>query len=156
MSGRGPARASVAVSTAGPSAAADIGAARQAFIAALRAGEGVAAAAAYTPDARLLAPSAELLTGRDSIASFWQAGIEAGIDGIELQALDLEIDPGGQSALEIGRYVLRLNSSSSAAVEDRGRYLLVYRRESDGIWRRAAETFSPGDVPPRSIPVGVR
>lgn len=123
-------------------------------MAALRAGRGLAAAAAYTLDARLLAPSAELLMGRDAIASFWQAGIEAGVDGIELQALDLEVDPGGESALEIGRYVLRLNSSSEAAVEDRGRYLLVYRREGDGVWRRAAETFNPGDVPARSRPLG--
>jgi hypothetical protein len=37
-------------------------------------------------------------------------------------------------------------------VVDRGRYLLVYRREADGAWRRAAETFNPGDVPTRPEP----
>jgi ketosteroid isomerase-like protein len=125
---------------------AQIAAARFTFIAALRRGDAVGAATAYTGDARLLAPSAELLTGRSSIASFWQAGIDAGVDWIELYALDLEIEPGGDTACEIGRYVLRLTSPSGEAVVDRGRYLLVYRREADGSWRRAAETFSPGDV----------
>ena len=129
------------------SPSAEIAVARLTFIAALRQGDAVEAATAYTDDARLLAPSAELLTGRSSIASFWQAGIDAGVDSIELHALDLAIEPGGDTACEIGRYVLRLTSDSGEAVVDRGRYLLVYRREADGSWRRAAETFHPGDVP---------
>jgi uncharacterized protein (TIGR02246 family) len=132
----------------------ELAAARLGFIAALRSGDGEAAAAAYTTDARLLAPSAELLSGRDAIAAFWQAGIEAGVDSIELQALDLEVDPGGDAAVEIGRYVLRLTPSSGQAIEDRGRYLLVYRRENDGVWRRAAETFNPGDGPERRAAPG--
>ena len=132
-----------------------IAAARLAFIAALRRGDAIAASGAYTNDARLLAPSAELLAGRASIARFWQAGIDSGVDSIELHALDLEIEPGGETACEIGRYLLRLTAPSGEAVVDRGRYLLLYRREADGTWRRAAETFNPGDVPPRVEPIAV-
>lgn len=126
-------------------AAEAIAAARDAFITALQRGDVTAASAAYTGDARLLAPSAELVTGRQSIARFWQAGVDAGVDSIELHALDLEVEPGGQAALEIGRYVLRLTSPSGELIVDRGRYLLVYRHEPDGAWRRAAETFNPED-----------
>ena len=135
---------------------AEIAAARQTFIAALRQGDASAAAGAYTDDARLLAPSSELLMGRSSIARFWQAGIDAGVDSIELQALDLEIEPTGETACEIGRYALRLTSPSGTGVVDRGRYLLVYRHEADGAWRRAAETFNPGDVPTRVEPAKER
>ena len=131
---------------------AEIAAARRTLIAALRRGDAAGAASAYTDDARLLAPSAELLTGRSSIASFWQAGIDTGVDSIEFHALDLEIEPGGDIACEIGWYVLRLTSPSGEAVVDRGRYLLIYRREADGSWRRAAEMFNPGDVPSRVEP----
>jgi ketosteroid isomerase-like protein len=117
-------------------------------MAALRGGDGPAAASAYTDDARLMAPSAELLAGRPSIARFWQAGIDAGVDSIELHAVDLVIES-DDTAHEIGRYVLRLTSPSGEAVVDRGRYMLVYRREADGAWRRAAETFNPEDAPSR-------
>ena len=135
---------------------AEIAAARQSFIAALRQSDASAAAGAYTDDARLLAPSSELLVGRSSIVRFWQAGIDAGVDSIELQALDLEIEPGGETACEIGRYALRLTSPSGVGVVDRGRYLLVYRREADGAWRRAAETFNPDGVPTRVEPAALR
>jgi ketosteroid isomerase-like protein len=141
------------VPSVGPSGAIEeIAAARQAFIAALHRRDASGAALAYTSDARLLAPSAELLAGRPSITRFWQAGIDAGVDSIELQALDVEIEPGGGAACEIGRYVLRLTSPSGDAVVDRGRYLLVYRRDADGAWRRAAETFNPGDMPALAEP----
>jgi len=126
----------------------DIEAARAAFIDALRRGDAAAASAAYTEDARLLAPSTEVLTGRASVARFWQAGIDAGVEGIDLDSGGVEVEPGGDVATEIGRYVLSLRPSRGPVVLDRGTYLLVYRRV-EGAWRRAAETFHP-DLPPAS------
>lgn len=116
--------------------------ARNAFIAALRRGDLEATASAYAEDARLLAPSAEVLSGRSSILRFWQAGVEAGVDAIDLVAHEVEVEAGGDVAYEIGRYVLSLRPPDGPAVTDRGRYLLVYRRGTDGSWRRAVETFS--------------
>lgn len=133
--------------TAPALAAHDIGAARAAFIDALRRGDAAAAAAAYTDDARLLAPSTEALSGRASIARFWQAGIDAGVQGIELESGGVDIEPGGDVATEIGRYVLSVRPDRGPVVVDRGTYLLVYRRV-DGAWRRAAETFHPDLAPP--------
>jgi ketosteroid isomerase-like protein len=123
-----------------------IGAARAAFIEALQRGDAAAASAAYTEDARLLAPSTEVLSGRASVARFWQAGIDAGVEAIDLQSGGVEIEPGGDVATEMGRYVLSLRPDRGPVVVDRGSYLLVYRRV-DGAWRRAAETFHP-DLPP--------
>ena len=126
-------------------AADDIGIARVAFIDALRRGDAAAASAAYTEDARLLAPSSEILNGRASVARFWQAGIDAGVEGIALESGGVEVEPGGDVATEIGRYVLSLRPDRGPVVLDRGTYLLVYRRV-EGAWRRAAETFHP-DLP---------
>lgn len=134
-----------------PASAPAIGiqAAREAFVAALRRGDAESAARAYTEDARLMAPSAEVLTGRPAIAQFWRAGVEVGIEAIELESLEVKVEPGGNVAYEIGRYVLQLRSPSGQQVVDRGRYLLVHRREADARWRRAVETFNP-DTPPTS------
>jgi ketosteroid isomerase-like protein len=123
-------------------AADDFAIARAAFIDALRRGDAAAASAAYTDDARLLAPSAEVLSGRASVARFWQAGIDAGMDHIELESDGVEVEAGGEVATEFGRYVLSLRAGSGPPIVDRGTYLLVYRRQA-GTWLRAAETFSP-------------
>jgi ketosteroid isomerase-like protein len=113
--------------------------ARHAFIGAFARRDSDGAAAVYTQDARLLAPSTELLRGRDAVRDFWRAGIESGIESVELEMLELQ--PYSGLAYEIGRYVLRLSNESGTTVVDRGKYLLVHRREADGAWRRAVEMF---------------
>ena len=135
----------------GPAPSSDhdaIGAARAAFAEALRGGDATAAAAVYSEDASLLPPSAEPLKGREAIAAFWRAGVEAGISDVELDALELERVEG--LAYEIGRYALRLQPDDGAAVVDRGSYVLVHTRQTDGSWRRAVEMFSP-DVQTRRV-----
>jgi uncharacterized protein (TIGR02246 family) len=115
------------------------------FVVALRGGDAAAASAVYADDAQLLAPSAEVFAGRDAIAAFWQAGLEAGIAEVELEELTLT---GGESiAWEVGRYTLRLEPADEKPVVDRGKYLLVHEKQQDGSWRRAVEMFNP-DAPP--------
>lgn len=119
--------------------------ARAAFLAALRRGDARAASALYAERARLLAPSAEVMEGREAIARFWQAGLEAGLSEVELEALELE--PHDGVAYELGRYALRLEPAEGGSVVDRGKYALVHERQDDGTWLRAVETFNP-DAPP--------
>jgi uncharacterized protein (TIGR02246 family) len=120
-----------------------LAASRAAFQVALRLGDVATVATAYTEDARLLAPSAEVLIGREAITRFWQAGIDAGVDAIELRMTDVSFEADAAIAYEIGRYALLLAVSRGERLVDRGRYLLVYRLEPDGQWRRAVETFNP-------------
>jgi uncharacterized protein (TIGR02246 family) len=112
-----------------------------AFVAALKDGDAKAACTVYADDARLLAPSAELMQGRDAIEAFWRAGLEAGIAEVELETIELERHDG--LAYEIGRYALWLRPLDDAAVVDRGKYVLVHERQRDGSWRRAVEMFNP-------------
>jgi ketosteroid isomerase-like protein len=114
---------------------------RAAFVAALNAGRSADAAMLYAEDARLLAPSAEVIEGRDAIEAFWRAGLQSGLAEIQLD--QLELDPRDGVAYEIGRYTLRFAPSEGGPVVDRGNYLLVHRRQADGGWRRAIETFNP-------------
>jgi uncharacterized protein (TIGR02246 family) len=118
---------------------------RTRFVAALAGGDATAAPAVYADDAQLLAPSAEVFAGREAIAAFWRAGLDAGIAGVELEELTLERNSG--VAREIGRSALRLEPAEGESVVDRGKYLLVHERRHDGSWRWAVESTCeiPGD-----------
>ena len=115
--------------------------ARRAFSAAMRRGDARAVGAAYSIDATLIAPAAEVLHGRPAIEAFWRTGLEAGVNDVELEAIDVRHQ--GDVAVEVGRYALHVVQERGAAIIDRGRYLLVHRVESDGRWLRTAEMFSP-------------
>jgi uncharacterized protein (TIGR02246 family) len=120
---------------------------RAAFVAALTSGDANAASTVYADDAKMLAPSAELLRGREAIEAFWNAGVEAGLSAVELDLLELERDDG--LAYEIGRYTLTVDAAGEGVI-DRGKYVLVHRRQADGTWLRAVEMFSPDTPPARS------
>jgi ketosteroid isomerase-like protein len=126
-----------------PSSAADIdrlAAARAAFVEAIRHRDAGAVAELYDNDARLVAPDLDPLRGRDDVAAFWQAGVASGITDVELVPEDVEVT--ASLAWEVGRYVLWLAPESGEPIVDRGRYLLIYARDTAG-WRRAAEMFRP-------------
>ncbi len=120
---------------------AGIGDGRTVFAHGLRHGDTKAIASVYADAARLLAPSAHLIEGRDAIEAFWQAGLDAGVVDIELEAAALERRD--HVAFEIGRYALQIRPEAGGTVVDRGRYLVVLEQQPDGTWRRAVEMFSP-------------
>jgi ketosteroid isomerase-like protein len=116
--------------------------AQDAFVAALEDGDATAASASYTPDARLLAPSAELFRGRPAIERFWRAGVDTGIAQVRLETLELVRRYG--LAYEIGRYAHGLRPSDGAPIVDRGTFVRVHERQADGSWLWALEMFNPG------------
>jgi ketosteroid isomerase-like protein len=118
-----------------------IAAARAAFSNAIGRGDTKAAAAVYSVAASLVAPSADLIEGRDSIEAFWRAGIDSGVAAVELEAVRVEHQD--RLAYELGRYVFRIRSGPQGLAVDRGRYVLVLERRNDGSWCRTVEMFSP-------------
>jgi ketosteroid isomerase-like protein len=128
-----------------------IAASRVAFVDALNAGRPEDAAALYAVDARLLAPSAQVIDGRAAIESFWRAGVQAGVADVELEPL--ELDHRGGAVYEIGHYTLRLTPDGETPRSEGGKYLLVHQRQPDGSWQWAVEMFNP-DGPPTGIPNG--
>ena len=124
-----------------------IGEARDAFVGALESGDARAASASYTPDARLLAPSAELFRGRAAIEHFWMAGLDTGISDVLLETLELVRRNG--IAYEIGRYQLGLRPADGIPVLERGKYVRVHEQQEDGSWLWALEMFNPVAQSPR-------
>lgn len=117
--------------------------ARQAFAKALASRDAPFAASIYAEDARLLPPLVDLVEGRDEIQAFWQAGVDSGIAGVDLEPLDCtEL---GSVAYELGRYSISMGADAARIVE-RGRYMTVHRL-IDGRWQRAAEMFTSDSQP---------
>lgn len=118
---------------------------RARFAAALGRADTEALAALYTADATLLPPAAAPINGREAIRRFWQAGLDAGIVAIRLEAARLDHDT--RLAYELGRYELWLEPAASQTVIDRGNYVLVHSQQEDRNWRRRVEIFTPASPP---------
>jgi uncharacterized protein (TIGR02246 family) len=104
------------------------------FAAALNAKDAKAAAALYTEDAVLIPPGEPILKGRPAIEDYWRGAIEsAGIREVSVETMDARSS--GSLGYETGSFVLTFDGPGGEPVVERGRYVELLRRESDGTWR---------------------
>jgi ketosteroid isomerase-like protein len=87
-------------------------------------------AALCTDDAKVLPPDGPIVTGKAAIETFWkETAASLGIEGAKLTTLDLEV--AGDTAYEVGEAVLSLSSGQRPRVK----YVVVWRKGGDGVWR---------------------
>jgi uncharacterized protein (TIGR02246 family) len=106
------------------------------------AGDAAAVAAIFTEDAWQMPPHSPPLIGRKAIGAFWQQALTWGKWQFDLKTLAVTVS--GPLAIERGHYRLTFEPGSAAppgmvAFEDKGNYLVQWRREHDGEWRAVAD-----------------
>jgi ketosteroid isomerase-like protein len=87
-------------------------------------------------------PNNPALIGKKAIRDFWSQALQWGKweFTFETQKVDARTD----MAVERGKYILRFTAGEKAppgvnSFEDRGNYLVHWRRENDGEWRAVAD-----------------
>jgi uncharacterized protein (TIGR02246 family) len=94
----------------------------------------------YAQDAVLMPPNHAIVEGRGQIQNFLQGLITAGFSGIKLETTSIASD--GDLAYGRGRYTLSMSPPGGAAVQDEGKYIVVYRRQGKTGWRAIADIFN--------------
>jgi uncharacterized protein (TIGR02246 family) len=98
------------------------------------AGDPKALAGVYTLDAVLMNPNAPDVRGRENI----EAGFRAAFANIAFRAMTLtplEVTANDGQAWELSTFTQLVERAGQPPVEDKGRVMLVWVRESDGYWR---------------------
>ena len=89
----------------------------------------------YTGDASLLPPNAPQANGKAAIRDFWKAFLAAGVSDVVLETGS--VTSSGDLAYGTGKY-----GFTAAGARQSGKYLVVYRRQSNGSYRAVADAFS--------------
>jgi uncharacterized protein (TIGR02246 family) len=114
---------------------ADIDALNATFVQGVEERNAAKIAGCYAPDAQLLAPGSQPLTGA-AIEQFWKSMLDAGVEGGALKTLSLEED--GDRAIEVGHYEMR----AGGQLADTGNYVVVHHRQPDGSWKYGVDIFN--------------
>jgi len=104
-----------------------------AFSAAFARGDAAALAAAYTDDAIVLPPDAEMVRGKAGIEALWKGLISAGAKSLALTTVDVQSS--GALAVETGTGILKLQPSGAAEQTQSAKYVVVWKRQADGSWK---------------------
>ena len=107
--------------------------------------DAAALAAMYADNAKLLPQFGAMITGKAAIRVFWEGLLKAGGQDFILTTVHVGYD--GGLAYEVGAYLLTIAPKSAKPITDKGKYVVVWRRQADGSWKLAADIFN-SDAPP--------
>jgi ketosteroid isomerase-like protein len=99
--------------------------------------------ALYAEDAVLMPPNQAAVQGKAPI----QAWMEAYPPISNLQEQSLEIEGQGNLAYDRGTYSMTVTHVGAAPLEDHGKYLTIWRKQADGLWKVARAIYN-SDLPP--------
>jgi len=99
-----------------------------------------ALAAMYDTGAVVLAPNAPPMRGRQNIEALWAGGRQQGFKSVNLVVNSVEVI--GNHAIELGSYTLAIQPPGQAEMIDRGKYMVIWRRQPDGSWRIYRDMFN--------------
>jgi uncharacterized protein (TIGR02246 family) len=100
------------------------------------AGQADSIAAVFAQDAVQMPPNMSPVVGRDSLRTFWVNALRTGKWDFDLGSDEVAVSD--SLAVERGHYTLKVVAGPQAqypSFEDRGNYLVLWRREDDGKWR---------------------
>jgi ketosteroid isomerase-like protein len=94
----------------------------------------------YASDALVLRPNHPAVRGTAAIREFFFAALDAGLGEVELDLLRLDVI--GDVAYEAGRCKMLVPVAVGKRREQRGKYLIVLTRQTNGEWRIVSDCWS--------------
>ncbi len=94
----------------------------------------------YVPDALVMRSNCPPIRGAAAVREFFFGALDAGLGEVEVEPLRVEVV--GDMAYEAGRCKALIPSATGKRREERGKYLWVCARQSNGEWKLAADCWS--------------
>jgi uncharacterized protein (TIGR02246 family) len=99
----------------------------------------------YSADAMVLPANAPIATTKEAIRNLWQ-DVLAKATSISWTMSKAEVAKSGDVAYASGTYELSMPDATGKSVNDRGKYMVVWKKQSDGKWKAVADIWN-SDLP---------
>ena len=106
----------------------------------------------YTDDAVVMSPNIPTLTNREGIRNLWQSLLSSPSFSGGWQATKVEVARSGDLAYISGNYEFRETDDNGKPLTDKGKYLEIWKKQSNGNWKCVADMFNsdlPAVAPPQ-------
>ena len=105
----------------------------------------------YSDDATVLPPNEPMASGKDAIHKSIEGLL--GLPGLNLkwEPKKIEVSKSGDMAYSFGTYEMSMTDPKGTPVMDKGKYVEVWKKQTDGSWKCAVDTYS-SDLPPTPPP----
>jgi ketosteroid isomerase-like protein len=81
-----------------------------------------------------------VISGKSEIMAFWKAALDGPVEAITLDTTHIEVS--GDLAYGFGINTILLKPAGEVPREEKGKYVVVYRRQSAGDWKIVVDSYS--------------
>jgi ketosteroid isomerase-like protein len=96
----------------------------------------------YSDDAIVFPPNATSAATKEAIRNGWKEMFASPGFVITWQPTRVQVGKSGEMAWVSGTYELTMNDASGKPINDRGKYLEVWEKQTDGNWKCAADMWN--------------
>ena len=96
----------------------------------------------YSDDAIVLPPNATSGTTKEAIRNIWKDLLASPGLVITWKPARVQLGKSGEMAWVSGVYELKMNDTTGKPINDRGKYLEVWEKQSDGNWKCVADMWN--------------
>jgi uncharacterized protein (TIGR02246 family) len=100
----------------------------------------------FADDASGFYPNTPILTGKDALRQMWKMILATPGLSMSFQIVKVEVSRSGDLAWGHGTYARTMNDATGKPVTDKGKYVVVYRKQPDGKWKVVAD-IGNSDLP---------
>lgn len=104
----------------------------------------------YADDAIEMAPNEPMIKGKEAIRTWINEMMKSGITFSAVAFTPTDVQAAGNVAYEIGTYDMTMTIPGMGETKDNGKYIAVWKMQSDRSWKVAAEIWNT-DVPMPSM-----
>jgi uncharacterized protein (TIGR02246 family) len=105
----------------------------------------------FADDASGFYPNTPIITGKDALRQSWKTVLAVPGFSLSFQILKVEVARSGDLAWGHGTVTRTMNDATGKPVTDKGKYVIVYRKQPDGKWKVVAD-IGNFDLPERATP----
>lgn len=99
----------------------------------------------YGEGAVVMSPKAPAVRGSENIRKGWVELLATPGPGLSWQTTSVEVARSGDLAYETGTYVFSTIDKKGKTQEQKGKYVVVWKKQTDGAWKVAVDTDNTDD-----------
>ena len=100
----------------------------------------------YSDDAIVLPANAAAATGKEAIRSVWKELLASPGLAMSWTTTKVEVSKSGDMAYSSGNYELSMTDPTGKPINDRGKYLEVWKKQPEGKWKCSVDIWN-SDLP---------
>jgi uncharacterized protein (TIGR02246 family) len=109
------------------------------WLEAFNGGDASGVAAKYATDGRMLAPNADIQQGRPAIEAYVKEFLQM---NAKLEFKLIDVHEAGDTCISVGQYELEFEPPGAGPQKDSGKFVEVWKRQSDGSWLIADDIYN--------------